>query len=54
MCEVLYPAAMASKLAGTAAVRSNLGCPEVLASPSKAVRNSFRKLTYANLSSTPL
>jgi hypothetical protein len=40
-----YPAAMASKLAGTAAVSSSLGCPELFASPSNASRNSFSRLT---------
>lgn len=45
---------MASKLAGTAAVSINLGWPEVLASPSKAVRSSLSRFTYAVLSSAPL
>lgn len=40
-----YPAAIASKLAGTAAVNINLGWPELFASPSKAVLNSRNKLT---------
>ena len=41
----LYPAAMASKLAGTAADKSNLGWFELLASPSNANLNSFNKFT---------
>lgn len=40
-----YPAAIASKLAGTAAERISFGSPELFASPSKAILNSFNKLT---------
>jgi len=49
-----YPAAIASKLAGTAAVSNSRGRPELLDSPSKANRNSFSRFTYAALSSDPL
>lgn len=42
---IAYPAAIASKLAGTAAVSNSLGRPELFDSPSKANRNSFSKLT---------
>lgn len=40
-----YPAAMASKLAGTAADKINFGSPELFASPSNANLNSFKRLT---------
>jgi hypothetical protein len=53
-CFSAYPAAMASKLAGTAAVSRRRGSPELLASPSNAIRNSFSRLTYAARSSAPL
>lgn len=49
-----YPAAIASKDAGTAAVSNNLGWPDVLASPSNASLNSFSNDTKAVLSSAPL
>jgi hypothetical protein len=38
-----YPAAMASKLAGTAALSNNLGWLELLASPSNANLSSLSK-----------
>lgn len=36
---------MASKLAGTAADKINFGWSELFASPSKANRSSFKRLT---------
>lgn len=49
-----YPAAIASNDAGTAAVSRSRGWPEVLASPSKARRNSLSRDTNAARSSAPL
>ena len=49
-----YPAAMASGLAGTAAVRRSRGSLLLTASPSKAKRSSFMKPRKAARSSAPL
>lgn len=48
------PAAMASKLAGTAAVSRRRGSPDVFASPSKAWRSSLSRFTQEARSSAPL
>lgn len=45
MNKKIHPAAIASKLAGTAADKINFGCPELFASPSKASRSSFKRFT---------